>query len=113
MTESFDYRVVGPAGDPRAVEAWSLSRRLQLPKKGDAEVTAPMRAELRAALAQLSAAPGEILDAVLFSPELPDDQAWDTENVLIYNAGASCFAGCTWRGARFERRRALPVKQHP
>src|SRR5437763_6942840 len=78
----------------RRVEAWS-TRRLQFEPKG---WQVELRAELRRALASLSAETG-FLAAVYASP-IRD--AGDVENVLFYNVGSG-FGQTTQRGVRFER----------
>jgi hypothetical protein len=60
-----------------------------------------MRADVRAAVARLSAGPNEVVAGVYAGPT----GSWrvDAENVLFYNVGSGAFAASASHGLRFER----------
>ncbi len=106
-----ERRGTAPAGTPfyvqsrmqgeAEVEAWSVARLPYVPKGwlGD------FRQHLRAAVATLSAEPGQVLHAVYVSPDI---STVDAENVLFYNVDPGRFAAAARHGIRFERAVAVP-----
>jgi hypothetical protein len=92
-TQPYEIRSVGD----RRVEVVSESP-LQFEAKGWQRA---LRSELRAAVARIVAAPGEVLASVYAGEAIP----WqvDAENVLFYNVGTGAFARSAAHGLRFER----------
>lgn len=73
------------------------SYRLQFDSK---PATKALKGEIGAAVAQLAAAPNQMLEAVYTSASL---DFVDAENVLLYNVGTGRFAASAHAGLRFER----------
>lgn len=82
--------------DRLSVRAWSPFR---LPFQPNGNALA-LRAELVSKIRALSPGADEIVECVYQSA---DRSFVDTENVLIYNVGESCFLRAAARGIRFER----------
>jgi hypothetical protein len=90
------WTVLGVSADHDCVELWSEQRLPFQPK----DWLVDMRSDLRAALAGLRCGRDQVLHATFTSAITG---AFDIENVLFYNVGASYFQGNATRGIRFER----------
>ena len=86
---------------PTMVDVW-CERRLQFNSKPE---TVALRTAIGDAVAQLQAAPGQILSATFTSA---GTDLVDAENVLVYNVGAARFKAASREGIRFERVHAIP-----
>ena len=88
---------------PTRVDVW-CERRLQFNSKPE---TVALRTAIGDAVAQLQAAPGQILSATFTSA---GTDLVDAENVLVYNVGAARFKAASREGIRFERVHASPER---
>jgi hypothetical protein len=92
------YYVTGPAPGSRQVQAWS-GYPLQFGGQRRFALQDQMAADLRAALAWLTVAAGDVLAGEYLST---DTSRCDVENLLFTNPGASCFPKGV-SSIRFER----------